>query len=83
MRAAGVAKGRALVGLGDQPAYVLIAIAKWAPMPVEDMLIPALSRFTFGQLHDAVVCHDNVPECLTRSPRVAQHYFIAITCSTN
>jgi hypothetical protein len=31
-------------------------------MPVEDMLTPALSRFTFGRLYDAIVSHGDVPD---------------------
>ena len=62
MRAAGVAKGRALLGLGDEPAYVLIAGSRWANTPVDDMLTPALSRFTFGQLYDAIVYHGSAAD---------------------
>ena len=45
---------RTLFGLGEDPAYVLISGSGWAAMPVEDMLTPALSRFTFGRLYDAI-----------------------------
>lgn len=62
VRAPGAAKGRALFGLGDQPAYVPIAGSRWVNTPVDDMLIPALSRFTFGQLYDAIVSHGAVPD---------------------
>jgi hypothetical protein len=62
VRAAGAAKGRGLFGLGDEPAYVLIAGSRWAETPVDDMLTPALSRFTFGQLYDAIVYHGNAPD---------------------
>jgi hypothetical protein len=62
VRATGAAKGRTLLGLGDQPAYVLIADSRWVNTPVDDMLTPALSRFTFGQLYDAIVYHGNVPD---------------------
>ena len=53
---------RAVFGLGDQPDYVLIANSRWAQVPVDNMLIPALSRFTFGQVYDAIVYHGNVPD---------------------
>ena len=62
VRAAGAAKGRSLFGLGEQPEYVPIARSRWAATPVEDMLIPALSRFSFGQLYDAIVYHGSVPD---------------------
>lgn len=62
VRAAGAAKGRALFGLGDQPAYVPIAGTRWVNTPVDDMLIPALSRFTFGQLYDAIVSHGDASD---------------------
>jgi len=62
VRSAGVTKGRKVFGLGDQPDYVRIANSEWAAMPVEDMLIPALSQFTFGQLYDAVVYHGDAPD---------------------
>ena len=62
VRAPGAAKGRVLFGLGDEPAYVLIPGSRWAATSVEDMLTPALRRFTFGQLYDAIVYHGNVPD---------------------
>ena len=62
IRAPGAAKGRALFDLGDEPAYVIIPGSRWAAAPVQDMLTPALSRFTFGQLYDAIVYHGNVPD---------------------
>jgi hypothetical protein len=31
-------------------------------MPVEEMLTPALSRFTFGRLYDAIVYHGDAPD---------------------
>jgi len=62
VRAAGAAKGRGLFGLGDEPAYVLIAGSRWADTPVDDMLIPGLSRFVFGQLYDAIAYHGNAPD---------------------
>jgi hypothetical protein len=62
VRAAGAAKGRALFGLGEEPAYVLIAGSHWADTPVDDVLTPALSRFTFGQLYDAIVYHGNAAD---------------------
>jgi len=62
VRAAGAAKGRALFGLAEAPAYVSISGSRWAAIPVEDMLTPALSRFTFGQLYDAIVYHGNVAD---------------------
>ena len=49
-------------GFGGDPAYVLIAGSPWAAMPVEDMLTPALGRFTFGRLYDAIVYHGDVPD---------------------
>jgi len=62
VRASGAAKGRTLFGLGDEPAYVLILGSRWSATSVEDMLTPALRRFTFGQLYDAIVYHGSVPD---------------------
>jgi hypothetical protein len=71
VRAAGTAKGRQLFGLGDDPAYVLIAGSRWEATPVDDMLIPALSRFTFGQLYDAIVYHGNAPDSVVAADMVS------------
>jgi len=71
VRAAGASKGRTLFGLGSDPAYVLISESRWAAMPVEDMLTPALSRFTFGQLYDAIVYHGDVPDSVVAADLVA------------
>jgi hypothetical protein len=51
-----------LFGLGDAPAYVLIGGSRWSDTPVDDMLTPNLSRFTFGQLYDAIVYHGSAPD---------------------
>jgi hypothetical protein len=62
VRTAGAAKGRTLCGLGDAPAYVLVGGSRWSDTPVDDMLTPNLSRFTFGPLYDAIVYHGNAPD---------------------
>jgi hypothetical protein len=40
-------------------------------MSVEDMLIPGLSRFTFGQVYDAIVYHGTVPDSVVEADMVA------------
>jgi hypothetical protein len=62
VRKAGAEKGKALFGLGSEPAYVVIGGSRWAATPVEDMLTPSLARFTFGQLYDAIIYHGNVSD---------------------
>jgi len=64
IRKAAVDKGRAVFGLGAEPAYVLISGTRWASAPVEDMLTPGLRKFTFGQLYDAIVYHGDVPDAV-------------------
>jgi hypothetical protein len=62
IRTTGVEKGRAIFGLGADPAYVLLPGSSWEAIPVEDMLIPALARFQMGQVYDAIVYHGDVPD---------------------
>jgi hypothetical protein len=71
IRKAGVEKGRKLFGFSAAPADVVIPGSRWAAMPAEDMLIPALSRFTFGQLYDAIVYHGDVPDTVAGSDMAA------------
>ena len=71
VRRAGVEKGRAIFGFAAAPAYVVIPGSRWAAMPVEDMLIPALARFTFGQLYDAIVYHGDVPDTVVGADMAA------------
>jgi hypothetical protein len=71
VRAAGAEKARRLFELGDKPAYVVVPNSKWASMTVEDMLIPGLSRFTFGQLYDAIVYHGAVSDSVVEADMAA------------
>jgi hypothetical protein len=43
------AAGQAQQRYAALAAHVLIANSQWASMAVEDMLTPALNRFTFGE----------------------------------
>jgi hypothetical protein len=71
IRKAAVDKGRAVFGLGAEPAYVIISGSRWASAPVEDMLTPGLGKFTFGQLYDAIVYHGDVPDAVVGPDMVA------------
>jgi hypothetical protein len=71
IRKAAADKGRAFFGLGAEPAYVIIPGSRWASAPVENMLTPALAKFTFGQLYDAVVYHGDVPDDVVGPDMVA------------
>jgi hypothetical protein len=62
----GAQKGRAALGLGPQPAYVVITGSKWASVPAGDIL--AVERgFTVGDITDAVVSHGDVPDRVVRA----------------
>lgn len=53
-----VEEGRAVFGLGADPAYIVVTGSRWAATPA----IPQQSGRTFSQLLDAVVYHGNVPD---------------------
>lgn len=71
IRATGAERGRAVFGLGAQPAYILVGSSRWATTPVQDMLPPPFSRFTLGQVYDAIVYHGNVPDSIVGPDMVA------------
>ena len=62
IRMAGIGKGRAVFGLGADPAYVVVADSKWAATPVEEMLPLPYARFAVGRVYDAIVYHGDVPD---------------------
>ena len=64
LRKAAIDKGRAVFGLGADPAYIVIPGSRWAATPAQDMLTPGFNRFTLGQLYDAIVYHGDVPDAV-------------------
>lgn len=60
-RSTGSSKARALFGLADKPAYVVITGTPWAKTPAPDVTI-ASPKVSLGEVLDAVVYHGDVPD---------------------
>jgi len=60
-RSTGSAKAKTLFGLGDRPAYVVIAGTNWAKMPAEELTI-APPGVALGEVLDAVIYHGDVED---------------------
>jgi hypothetical protein len=66
-----MAKARAMFGLTDKPAYVVLNNSPWASQSSEGLLDPRFSRFPLGRLYDALIYHGDVPDSVVAPDMVA------------
>lgn len=62
----GATKGRETLGLGSQPAYLLVRGAPSSTLTAEGLL-EGLERFKLGEVLDAIVYHGSVPDSIVRA----------------
>ncbi|SRR6266545_1653727 len=66
-----MAKARALFGLTDTPAYVVLSNSAWGSQSSEGLLDHRFSGFPLGSLYDALIYHGDVPDSVVSPDTVA------------
>lgn len=65
------AKARAMFGLTDKPAYVVLTNSPWASRSSEGLLDPRYNSLPLGRLYDALIYHGDVADSVVSPDTVA------------